>query len=275
MSPSLEVLVCQLCSLPDKKINLDKILDVFHKNDFSSVDLICFPENSLFMRSSPSEKSQPLSLSDTAFSELSQFAKKWKNKIHLGSIPLLVGSQIYNASILLHEDGRIEHTYNKIHLFDVDIEAQKSIRESDTYTAGNDLKIFEIKGWKIAQTICYDLRFPELYAHYRAQNPDVILVPSAFLYATGKVHWEILLRARAIENQAFVVAAAQGGTHNGKHQTYGHSMVIGPWGEILAEIQDTDENKVLFVKTRLAYEAIEKARKQIPMHNHRKLSPHK
>jgi len=164
--------------------------------------------------------------------------------------------------------------YRKIHLFDVDVVGQKPVRESDVFARGTETSVFEIKGWKFGSSICYDVRFPELYLRYAREEVDAILVPAAFLTTTGRAHWEILLRARAIESQAYVLAAAQGGTHQGikggTRETHGHSMIVDPWGLIVEEIQDSSEVRV--ARATLKVDRIEAVRRQIPMKNHRTLA---
>src|SRR6185312_9241342 len=181
-----------------------------------SAKIIFFPENCLFMRIKEGEKILGLSVADPVFQKLSDLSKKHKIALHLGSVPL-------------REDGKLKLTYRKIHLFDIELEGQKPIRESDVFHQGARPEILEFEGWKLGQSICYDLRFSELYQAYAKAQVDAILVPTAFLVPTGQAHWEILLRARAIESQAFVIAAAQAGNHvgvrGGQRSTYGHSLV--------------------------------------------------
>ena len=134
---------------------------------------------------------------------------------------------------------------------------------------GSKTKIIELDGWKIGLSICYDLRFAELFLAYRQAGVDLILIPSAFTVPTGRAHWEILLRARAIESQCYVAAAAQAGDHEGARSTYGHSMIIGPWGQILSQRTTEDQPRILGV--RLDRSEIEKVRQQIPMASHVRL----
>jgi predicted amidohydrolase len=155
-------------------------------------------------------------------------------------------------------------------LFDVEVAGAPPVRESDYFNGGSEARVVEIDGWKFGLSICYDLRFAELYLRYAREKADVILVPSAFLVPTGEAHWHVLLRARAIEAQCFVAAPAQSGEHHSDSQvrkTYGHSLVVDPWGKVLAELKESPQIQVV----ELDRELITKARRQIPMGGHRRL----
>jgi len=140
-----------------------------------------------------------------------------------------------NRSFLIDPKGRIAARYSKIHLFDVDLPSGEKYRESNTVAGGDSATLAQTEFGKIGMTVCYDLRFPQLYRALAQNGAFLLTVPSAFTETTGKAHWHALLRARAIENGAFVVAPAQGGTHANGRKTYGHSLIVAPWGEILAE----------------------------------------
>jgi predicted amidohydrolase len=140
------------------------------------------------------------------------------------------------CSLLIDEDGVRAARYDKLHLFDVDVDdARGRYRESDDYTHGDRLVVAETPVGRLGMTVCYDLRFPELYGALRDAGAELISAPSAFTVVTGAAHWEVLIRARAIESQCYLLAAAQGGTHPGPRQTYGHAALVDPWGRILAE----------------------------------------
>jgi predicted amidohydrolase len=160
--------------------------------------------------------------------------------VHLGSIAVLTeGGQLANRSFVIDPRGEIRARYDKIHLFDVDLPTGESWRESNTYRHGQEAVV--VTGTPVGTlglAICYDLRFPALFARLAEANADVIAVPAAFTVPTGKAHWEVLLRARAIEAGLFVVAAAQSGHHEDGRTTYGHSLVVDPWGEVLLDMGD-------------------------------------
>jgi predicted amidohydrolase len=154
----------------------------------------------------------------------------------IGSLAIKVSdTKTANRSFLIDPKGRIAARYNKIHLFDVDLPSGETYRESNTVAGGGRAVLADLPWGKIGLTICYDLRFPQLYRALAQKGAFLLTVPSAFTETTGKAHWHVLLRARAIENGAFVIAPAQGGIHANGRATYGHSLIVAPWGEILAE----------------------------------------
>jgi predicted amidohydrolase len=185
------------------------------------------------------------------------------------SVWLLIGSALVrradgkaaNRSMLVSPSGQVMATYDKIHMFDVDLPTGERHRESTAYEPGERAVVARAGDASLGLTICYDIRFPPLHAALARAGAEVLTVPAAFTRPTGEAHWEILLRARAIETGCFVLAAAQGGTHEDGRATWGHSMAIGPWGEILAKA-DHDEPCVLIAELDLAASA--KARAAIP-----------
>jgi len=166
-----------------------------------------------------------------------------------------------NRQLLIAPDGSVVATYDKIHMFDVDLPTGERIRESEAYEPGARAVVAETPFASLGLTICYDMRFPALYRALAEEGAQVMLAPSAFTRPTGEAHWEILLRARAIETGSFVLAAAQGGTHDDGRGTWGRSIAIAPWGEIVG-VLDHDEPGVLFVDLDLAL--VDKARNAIP-----------
>ena len=191
--------------------------------------------------------------------------------LHLGSLAVLVDDgKVANRGYVIDRTGSIRARYDKIHLFDVDLPTGESWRESATYQAGNGAVV--VNGTpvgKLGLTICYDLRFPGLFARIAEADADMIAVPAAFTVPTGRAHWHVLLRARAIEAGLFVVAAAQVGQHEDGRQTFGHSLVVDPWGEILLDMGDAPG--VGFAEIDLA--RISDVRARIPALNHRRPIP--
>ena len=168
-----------------------------------------------------------------AFSALARQLGLWLN---IGSLALMgPGDRLLNRSLLFAPDGAIVARYDKIHLFDVDLPTGESLRESHAYEGGSRAVMAETALGAIGLTICYDMRFPHLYRGLAKAGAKLFTVPSAFTVPTGQAHWHVLLRARAIETGSFVLAAAQGGLHESGRQTYGHSLIASPWGEVLAE----------------------------------------
>ncbi len=177
-------------------------------------------------------------------------------------------TKTYNTCVVASPSGEIAARYRKIHLFDIDIPGKAQLRESDTTEAGREIVSLTTPLGKLGLTICYDLRFPELYRALAFDDAaEILLVPSAFTAHTGAAHWHTLLRARAIENQCFVVAPAQAGRHNERRQSYGHSLVVDPWGEVLAEKGDGAGLAV----AEIDLERLRDVRRRMPCHAHRVL----
>jgi nitrilase len=206
--------------------------------------LVVFPENFLCLGvidySHPAQELSPF------IDRLAKIAKQNCIYILLGSIPILAKhNKCYSRSMLLDPNGVLLGSYDKIHLFDVSVSDRKSTtnyKESESFVAGKKHSVLPLDSFKLGLSICYDLRFPELYQSLRKGGADIIAVPSAFTYKTGQDHWEVLLRARAIETQCYVIAANQCGQHRNSEtgalrKTWGHSMIIDPWGKILCSLQ--------------------------------------
>lgn len=168
--------------------------------------------------------------------------------------------KIYNTSVLIDEQGKIEAKYRKINLFDAVI-GRKVIKESKVFGMGRKVAVGQVENFKIGLSVCYDLRFPRLYKRYAAKGADVFCVPASFTRITGQAHWEILLRARAIENLCYVLAPNQVGKDGKQIASYGHSMIIDPWGKILAEASGHQEEVIY---ARLEREVLNRARKMFP-----------
>jgi predicted amidohydrolase len=182
--------------------------------------------------------------------------------VHLGSLPILrPDGKVANRAFVIGPDGGLVARYDKIHMFDVDLAGGESWRESATYTAGSEAVLAEAAGMRIGVAICYDIRFPQLFRAYAKAGAAVLTAPAAFTRQTGEAHWHVLQRARAIENGAFVISAAQGGRHEDGRETFGHSVVVDPWGRILAEAEG-DEPGVVVATLDLAESAA--ARAKIP-----------
>ena len=273
LNADLRVALCQLTSIDDAKANLLQIAEFSRRARDSGAQLVCFPENALFMRMANHEPVQTFTLRSPELLHLRELAVNLKLNLHIGSVALEEADGLFNTSVLIRPGGELETSYKKIHLFDVDVEGHRPMRESDVFVHGKRPFVFEVNGWKFGASICYDLRFSELFQYYARQSVDVLLIPAAFLVPTGRAHWDILVRARAIESQAYVVAATQSGKHLGRsgsqHATFGHAMVVDPWGEIVAECaREGGPEQVIAVLSR---ERIQMVRKQIPMHLHRRL----
>lgn len=230
----------QLRSTDDVSENIRLTSDLIREARAQGADFIATPENTTLMapdggakldRSYTEEKDPAL----PAFAALAEELGAW---LLIGSLAIKENEsakKTANRSFLFDPKGRIAARYSKIHMFDVDLPSGEKYRESNTVAAGNEAVLVDLPWCKLGMSICYDLRFPHLYRAFAQKGAKLLAVPSAFTVPTGTAHWHVLLRARAIENGAFVIAPAQGGTHANGRKTYGHSLIIAPWGEILAE----------------------------------------
>src|SRR3954449_11770149 len=202
---------------------------------------------------------------DLSLKAYRELARELKIYLHIGSLALrATPERAVNRSFLIAPDGGILASYDKIHMFDIELDGGESYRESANYQPGETAVISDLPWGRIGLTICYDVRFPALYRALAEAGASFLTVPSAFTRKTGEAHWHTLLRARAIENGCFVFAAAQAGMHENKRETYGHSLIIAPWGEVLAE--GGTEPGVFMAKIDPA--KVEAARKAIPSLQH-------
>ena len=202
---------------------------------------------------------------DPALARLRDVARDLKVWLQIGSLAVQVSdTQAANRSFLIAPDGEIAARYDKIHMFDVDLDHGERYRESATYRRGDTAVVADLPWLKLGFSICYDLRFPALYRMLAHAGAGLLAVPAAFTKQTGEAHWHVLLRARAIETGCFVMAAAQGGHHENGRDTYGHSLIINPWGKVLAE--GGTEPGVIYAEIDPA--EIAAARKRIPSLNH-------
>lgn len=176
----------------------------------------------------------------------SELAAELSIFVHIGSTAVLLDDgKVANRGFLFGPDGGLVTTYDKIHMFDVDLDNGESWRESATYTAGSNATVAELPFGRLGVAICYDLRFPQLFRAQALAGAEVLTVPAAFTRQTGEAHWHVLLRARAIENGAWVIAAAQGGLHEDGRETYGHSLIVDPWGRVVADAGNDEPGIVL------------------------------
>ena len=174
--------------------------------------------------------------SDPSLAAFREVAKKLGIYVHVGSLAIkILPDKAANRGFLIDPEGNIAARYDKIHMFDVDLANGESYRESNRYRPGESAVVADLPWGRLGITICYDLRFPALYRALAEAGASILAIPSAFTQQTGEAHWSVLMRARAIENGSFVLAAAQGGLHEHGRTTYGHSIVVDPWGRVLAE----------------------------------------
>lgn len=200
-----------------------------------------------------------------ALAHFRALARELRIWLHIGSMGILITpDKIANRAYLITPEGRIAATYDKIHMFDVELAGGESYRESRNFEPGTKAVLADLPWATLGITICYDLRFPHLYRLLAKSGAQLLAIPSAFTRQTGEAHWHTLLRARAIEAQCYVLAAAQGGRHENGRETYGHSLVIGPWGDILAE----GEVNPSVICADIDLRAVAEARKRVPSLQH-------
>ncbi len=268
MSAILRAACVQMCSGNDRSHNLEMAGRLIEAAACESVHLVVLPENFSFMGASDAERRDAAEYPEQSWvlGFLSEQANQHRMHIVGGSLLLRQpgSGQLRNACPVFSPDGKLLEIYDKMHLFDVDLDGE-SYHESATIAAGDGPKSVAFGGWLVGLSICYDLRFPELYRRYA--GCQVLSVPAAFTVPTGRAHWEVLLRARAIENQAYVLAAGQVGEHPGGRQTWGHSMIVDPWGEVL-DCRDEGEGIVV---ADLDMARVHHVRRAIPALGHRRL----
>ncbi|MEI6564482.1 MAG: carbon-nitrogen hydrolase family protein [bacterium] len=266
LSNHLKVTLVQIGAGRDLQANLGRMKQLLA--GVGTTDLIALPEVFAIRGSDEDYRNNAQLLTGPLMNFLASIAHRHNAWVLAGSIVEHHGSSFYNTSVLINRRGEIAASYRKMHLFEAELDSGKFVRESDIWQAGSEPVLADLDGWTCGMAICYDLRFPELFRHYSAQGAQLFFLPSNFTQRTGKDHWEILLRARAIENQCFMIAPDQCGTnpHTGI-ASYGNSMIIGPWGEILARIEDDEQA----LTVTLDIHDLEKIRRTIPALAHRKL----
>ena len=253
----------QLNSNNDMIKNIETSINLIDLAISEKADFIFLPENSSMMEwgkknivSSAMSEDDHIAL--RAYKKIARENSIWLN---CGSLTILLNDgSIVNRSYLINSSGEVNSYYDKIHMFDVDLGNGRTYSESSTYTPGKFLSVSSTPWGKVGLTICYDLRFPYLYRDIAKLGAKMICVPSAFTLVTGKAHWHTLLRARAIETGAFIFAPAQVGDHPGERQTYGHSLIVDPWGYVLADAGPS--SNIIF--SEIDIEKSDIARKKIP-----------
>jgi predicted amidohydrolase len=228
----------QLRSSDDVAENIRETVKLVREAAARGASFIATPENTTLMAPDGAAKlaSSFDEAHDPALPVFAGLAKELHIWLSIGSLAIKVSdTKTANRSFLISPDGRVAARYSKIHLFDVELASGEAYRESSTVAGGGEAVVADTEWGTIGLTVCYDVRFPQLYRSLAQKGAFLFTVPSAFTVPTGSAHWHVLLRARAIENGAFVVAAAQGGPHANGRKTYGHSLIVAPWGEVLAE----------------------------------------
>jgi len=263
----------QMSSGPNIQANLDEAAKLIEQAASQGAELLVLPENFSQMATTDKERVSSAEVAGEGLvqSFLSMQASKNKCWIVGGTIPIQSeeAGKAYSSSLVFNDKGEQVARYDKIHMFDVLIEENnETYNESATTTAGEEIVVIDTPFGRLGLSVCYDLRFPELYRTMIDQGMEICALPAAFTAFTGQSHWEPLIRARAIENQCYMVAAAQGGYHLNNRQTFGHSMIVNPWGNILGSV-GTGPGVVI---TEMERKVLESTRKNFQVLSHRRLN---
>jgi predicted amidohydrolase len=273
MADTLRVGVVQMSSQDDVAKNLARAVELVARAAAEGAKLVVLPENFAFMGAEDGKRAiaEPLDggTSGPIRTALVDVAKRAGVYVVAGGMPERSGDadRPFNTCAVVAPDGSIAARYRKLHLFDVEVGDGQKYRESASTSAGTEPVVVTVLGFKVGLSVCYDVRFPELYRKLADLGAEVVVVPAAFTLATGKDHWHVLLRARAIECQAYVAAAGQWGVHPHDRRTYGKSLVADPWGDVIVQCTDGEGVAVATVERR----RIESVRANLPSLRHRKL----
>jgi predicted amidohydrolase len=269
---AVRIALCQTNSGEDGAANEEQVFGLLEEAAAAGVDLAALPEVWPRQGSAPQMREAAEPLDGPRVTRLAEVARRHGMWVHGGSVLELDGDRVFNTSVLFDRSGELVATYRKIHLFDADPPGAVPSRESYLFAAGEEVVTAETEFGRVGMSICYDVRFPELYRSLAVQGATIVFVPAAFRYETGVDHWEVLLRARAIEDQAFVIAAAQWGSWGppGKERrNFGHSLVADPWGRVIALAPDG----VGITVAELDLSDLARVREILPSLSHRRLGP--
>lgn len=267
MKPYLAAAI-QMTSVPDLETNLVQAEELIEFAVQQGVELVTLPENFSFLGDEPSKIMQADAIANKSEKFLKTMAQRFQVTILGGGFPVpLDTNKVYNTALLIEPNGQEVARYQKVHLFDVNLPDGNTYQESSTVMAGGQLPpVYQSETLgTLGLSVCYDVRFPELYRHLAHKGADILFVPAAFTAYTGKDHWQVLLQARAIENTCYVIAPAQTGQHYALRQTHGHAMIIDPWGVILADAGDKPGVAIAEINPI----RLEQIRRQMPSLQHR------
>lgn len=265
---NLKVGLCQMHVIDNKKENLITAKKMIKEACSNDVDLILLPEmfNCPYENEKFIEYAENKNNSET-LNVISDLAKKYNVNIIAGSIPEKENQNIYNTCFVFNENGKIIGSHRKMHLFDIDVPDKIRFMESDTLSPGDEFNVINMGEYNLGLGICYDMRFPELSRILTLNNADIIAFPGAFNYTTGPAHWKLLLRSRALDNQVYILACSPSSDENSNYNAYGHSMVVNPWGIVIAEAKSDEE----IIYANLDLSKIKEIREQIPVLKNRRV----
>lgn len=258
----INIAICQMMVSDNKVQNLNEAQEMIEKSVVMGADIVVLPEmfNCPYQTSLFPDYAEDYPGESTTL--LSNLAKKHEILLVAGSIPEKdENNKIYNTSYTFNDKGELINKYRKIHLFDIDIADKITFRESDTLSAGDSLNIAQYKELCFASIICYDIRFPELTRIASLQGAQLIFVPASFNMTTGPLHWELLMRSRAMDNQVYVITASSARNLKASYQAWGHSMIVDPWGQIVIEADEKED--ILLANIDLSL--LDNVRKEIPV----------
>jgi deaminated glutathione amidase len=258
----------QMNSVPDLQKNLAQAEDLIDLAVRQGAELIGLPENFSFLGDETAKMQQAEAIAQASEKFLHTMAQRYQVTLLGGGFPAPTATgKVYNTALLVGSGGEDLVRYEKVHLFDVNLPDGNTYRESETVLAGVQLPpIYPSKEFgNLGLSVCYDVRFPELYRHLSQMGAEILFVPAAFTAYTGKDHWQVLLQARAIENTCYVIAPAQTGRHNSLRQSHGHAVIIDPWGVVLADAGDKPGVAIASIEP----SRLEQVRRQMPSLQHR------
>ena len=259
---NIKIALCQMNVVDNKQENILKATSMINEAASHNSNFIVLPEmfncpysNDKFIEYAEEENAS------TTLKSISKLAEKYETYILAGSIPEKANSHIFNTSYLFDGKGNIIKKHRKMHLFDVDVKGGIYFKESDTLTPGNEFNVADTEFGKVGMGICYDVRFPQLAQINVSKGARILFYPGAFNMTTGPAHWELLFRARALDNQVFCVGVAPALNESASYHSYGHSIVVNPWGEVICQLSEKEELKIVEINL----DEIKKVRNEIPV----------
>ena len=258
----IKIALCQMNVIDNKQKNIEKATSMINEAVSYGSNFIVLPEmfncpysNDKFIEYAEDQESS------VTLENISKLAKENSTYILAGSIPEKENSKIYNTSFLFDKNGSIIAKHRKMHLFDIDVKGEIYFKESDTLTPGNEFTVADTDFGKIGIGICYDVRFPQLAQINVAKGANILFYPGAFNMTTGPAHWELLFRSRALDNQVFCIGVAPALNKNASYHSYGHSIAVNPWGEVICQLSQKEELKIVEIDL----DEIKKVRNEIPV----------
>ena len=266
MKDGFKLALCQMNVVDNKDLNVTKAVNMI-MDAACHADMVVLPE----MFNCPYDNSKFREYAESAensmtLHKISQAAEKAGVYVVAGSIPEVENSKIYNSSFIFRGDGEVIGVHRKLHLFDIDVPGKIAFKESETLTAGNGITVVDTEFCRVGVAICYDVRFPELSRLMTNMGAELVVVPGAFNMTTGPAHWEVLMRARAVDNQVYVAAASPARNENSSYVAYGNSMIVDPWGNTLKRA-DADET-IIYANVDLS--KVKDVRDELPLLKNRR-----